>query len=136
MYKIIIVYFCSIVMIIIGAIRSSIGVPRHLRDKYSSRSKFAKKFNELCQRSSWHKDYSFCIFYEVALYVHCALFLLSVIIFLIDLITNSSIYLSIGKIGVLIICMIGFLLPLVYGNGITIWWDISTRRYERKMNEQ
>ena len=130
-----IVYFCSIIIVVIAAMRPSIGVPKHLRDKFSSKSKFAKMFNAFCQKASFHKDYSFCIFYEIAIYVHAALFLLSTIIFVINLLTSDSIYYVLGNKGVLIICVIGFLLPLIYCSGIRIWWDFSKRQYERTMNE-
>ena len=135
MHDLIIACSISFVSIIVFSLKPGSSVPIHLSCKFSSKSKFAKTINKLWRSPIIFRDYSISIFHEVAIYVNFVNFLLSLILFCIDLSTNNAVYLFLGKKTLTIICLVIICLPMIYCSIFAVWWDCSKRRY-KKSNEE
>ena len=114
-------------------------IPEYLENIFLSKSKFAKSFNKFLgsdRENSYFHNYHINIFIEIGLYVSFGLFLVSLIIFVIDLCLRNKIELLLGESMIWEICGIILFSFIAYTLSIGIFLYFFRKIYEKKMNKK
>ena len=105
--------------------------PRKWGDWPYSKSRLALRLNKVREKSKYLGPLRIDRFHFIGFISSLAIFVISCVALVIDMVSNEVIHLILGDLAIALIAVCAFLAPILYEFFLVIWWSITDKDSSR-----